>query len=53
MINYLKQKYYWWKHLLWSMKQVIKYALLFDKKNFDEAWIWTKIHLVYKSKRVK
>lgn len=53
MIEPLKQKYYWWKHLFWSLKKVIIYALLLDQKNFNEAWIWTKIHLTHKGRRVK
>lgn len=50
-IEYLKQKYYWWSHLIWSIKKLLVYALLFEVDNFNEAWIWTKIHLTYKSRR--
>jgi hypothetical protein len=53
MKDWLKQKYFWWAHLLWSIKIMLKHFLLLDEKGFMEAWYWTKIHLVYKSRRIK
>lgn len=53
MKEYLKQKYYWWAHFLWSLKIMLKCFLLLDEKGFMEAYYWTRIHLTYKSKRIK
>jgi hypothetical protein len=53
MKTYLKQKYYWWTHLIWSLKKLVYYAAIFDTPNFNEAWIWTKIHLSYKGQRIE
>jgi hypothetical protein len=53
MKEYLKQKYHWWSHLLWSLKKVLIYTFRMDFKNFMEAYYWTLIHLSYKSRKMK
>lgn len=53
MKEYLKQKYYWWRHLFWCIKMLLKYLILFDEEGFMEIYYWTKIHLTYKSRRIK
>lgn len=51
--RWLWQKYYWWSHLLWLFKVMIKNFLLLDEKEFIESYWWIRIHLTYKSKRIK
>lgn len=53
MKEYLKQKWYWLDHLVWIVGTMFKYLLKGDVRNFNEAYFWTKIHLTYKSKRIK
>ncbi len=53
MKEYLKQRYYWWAHLLWSIKVLVKCFFKMDYKGMVEAYYWTKIHLTHKSRRIK
>lgn len=53
MKDYLKQKYNWWAHFLWSIKVMVKCTILSDYSGAKEAYYWIKIHVTYKSKRIK
>lgn len=53
MKKFIKQKYYWWKHLFWLIGRMIKYFIELDNHNFMDCYFWLKIHLTYKSKKIK
>lgn len=43
----------WWRHMIWLVKQMIKHLWNADWIGLHEAYMLAKIHITYKSKKVK
>ncbi len=53
MKEWIKQKYYWWQHLLWLTGRMIMLFFKGDMAGAYDASQWIRVHLTYKSKRIK
>lgn len=43
----------WWRHFFWISGRVIINFFKMDYHNMINAWYWLRIHIEYKSKRIK